>query len=248
MKLDPLLLFSGNDIPFISCGVTIHHPTIKEIAYLGEDTFFTGYQMLLISKNILSQEDKVNLETLTNFDILIAILEERNAVMQKNRNCIQMVLMLLFPEYEIILKKDVIILKKENEEEHFLNSNNFEEFQNILRQMFSFGDTSGVPQDFNPDGPMAARIAEKLKKRHQTLAEKNSNDNFDIIGRYISVLSIGLSIDIKTFMDYTIYQLFDQIKRYELKIGYDLYIQGQLAGVQDAKEPEDWMKSIHSDN
>ena len=248
MKLDPLLLFSGNDIPFISCGVTIHHPTIKEIAYLGEDTFFTGYQMLLISKNILSQEDKVNLETLTNFDILIAILEERNAVMQKNRNCIQMVLMLLFPEYEIILKKDVIILKKENEEEHFLNSNNFEEFQNILRQMFSFGDTSGVPQDFNPDGPMAARIAEKLKKRHQTLAEKNSNDNFDIIGRYISVLSVGLSIDIKTFMDYTIYQLFDQIKRYELKIGYDLYIQGQLAGVQDAKEPEDWMKSIHSDN
>lgn len=239
MKLDPLLLFSGNDIPFISCGVTIHHPTIKEIAYLGEDTFFTGYQMLLISKNILSQEDKVNLETLTNFDILIAILKERNAVMQKNRNCIQMVLMLLFPEYEIILKKDVIILKKENEEEHFLNSNNFEEFQNILRQMFSFGDTSGVPQDFNPDGPMAARIAEKLKKRHQTLAEKNSNDNFDIIGRYISVLSVGLSIDIKTFMDYTIYQLFDQIKRYELKIGYDLYIQGQLAGVKDAKEPED---------
>ena len=248
MKLDPLLLFSGNDIPFISCGVTIHHPTIKEIAYLGEDTFFTGYQMLLISKNILSQEDKVNLETLTNFDILIAILEERNAVMQKNRNCIQMVLMLLFPEYEIILKKDVIILKKENEEEHFLNSNNFEEFQNILRQMFSFGNTSGVPQDFNPDGPMAARIAEKLKKRHQTLAEKNSNDNFDIIGRYISVLSVGLSIDIKTFMDYTIYQLFDQIKRYELKTGYDLYIQGQLAGAQDAKEPEDWMKSIHSDN
>lgn len=85
MRLDPLLLFSGNDIPFTSSGVTIHHPTIKEIAYLGEDTFFTGYQMLIISKNILSQEDKVNLETLTNFDILIAILEERNAVMQKNR-------------------------------------------------------------------------------------------------------------------------------------------------------------------
>lgn len=171
MRLDPLLLFSGNDIPFTSSGVTIHHPTIKEIAYLGEDTFFTGYQMLIISKNILSQEDKVNLETLTNFDILIAILEERNAVMQKNRNCIQMVLMLLFPEYEITFTKKAIILKKENEESS-LNSNNFEEFQDILKQMFSFGDTNGVPQDFNPDGPMAARIAEKLKKRHQVLAEK----------------------------------------------------------------------------
>ena len=237
--LDSLLLLSGNDIPFVKANLTIHNPTLKEIGYVGEENFLNGYQTLNVSKNFLPEKDKVNLGDISNFDILIAILKERNAVMQKNRNCIQMVLMLLFPEYEVILKKDVIILKKENEEEHFLNSNNFEEFQNILRQMFSFGDTSGVPQDFNPDGPMAARIDEKLKKRHQTLAEKNSNDNFDIIGRYISVLSVGLSIDIKTFMDYTIYQLFDQIKRYELKIGYDLYIQGQLAGVQDAKEPED---------
>ena len=247
MRLDPLLLFSGNDIPFTSSGVTIHHPTIKEIAYLGEDTFFTGYQMLIISKNILSQEDKVNLETLTNFDILIAILEERNAVMQKNRNCIQMVLMLLFPEYEITFTKKAIILKKENEESS-LNSNNFEEFQDILKQMFSFGDTNGVPQDFNPDGPMAARIAEKLKKRHQVLAEKNPNDNFDIIGRYVSVISTGLSIDINSVMNYTIYQLFDQIKRYELKTSYDLYVKGKFAGDQDTKEPEDWMKSVHSNN
>lgn len=237
MRLDPLLLFSGNDIPFTSSGVTIHHPTIKEIAYLGEDTFFTGYQMLIISKNILSQEDKVNLETLTNFDILIAILEERNAVMQKNRNCIQMVLMLLFPEYEITFTKKAIILKKENEESS-LNSNNFEEFQDILKQMFSFGDTDGVPQDFNPDGPMAARIAEKLKKRHQVLAEKNPNDNSDIIGRYVSVISTGLSIDINSVMNYTIYQLFDQIKRYELKTSYDLYVKGKFAGAQDTKEPE----------
>lgn len=247
MKIDPLLLFSGNDIPFISSGVTIHHPTLREIAYIGEDTFFTGYQILVISKNILSQEDKVNLEKLTNFDILIAILEERNAVMQKNRNCIQLVLMLLFPEYEIGFNKKAIILKKEDEEIS-LNSNNFEEFQDILKQMFSFGSNDGLPQDFNPDGAMAARIAEKLRKRHQILAEKNSNDNVDIIGRYVSVVSTGLSIDINSIMNYTIYQLFDQIKRLELKNSYDTYIKAKLAGAQDMKEPEDWMKSIHSDN
>lgn len=158
-----------------------------------------------------------------------------------------MVLMLLFPEYEITFTKKAIILKKENEESS-LNSNNFEEFQDILKQMFSFGDTNGVPQDFNPDGPMAARIAEKLKKRHQVLAEKNPNDNFDIIGRYVSVISTGLSIDINSVMNYTIYQLFDQIKRYELKTSYDLYVKGKFAGAQDTKEPEDWMKSVHSNN
>lgn len=82
-----------------------------------------------------------------------------------------MVLMLLFPEYEIAFTRKAIILKKENEESS-LNSNNFEEFQDILKQMFSFGDTNGVPQDFNPDGPMAARIAEKLKNDIKSLQKK----------------------------------------------------------------------------
>lgn len=236
--LDSLLLLSGNDIPFIEANLTIHNPTLKEIGYVGEENFLNGYQLLCVSKNFLPEEGKVNLEAISNFDILIAILRERNAVMQKNRNCIQMVLMLLFPEYEITFTKKAIILKKENEESS-LNSNNFEEFQDILKQMFSFGDTNGVPQDFNPDGPMAARIAEKLKKRHQVLAEKNPNDNFDIIGRYVSVISTGLSIDINSVMNYTIYQLFDQIKRYELKTSYDLYVKGKFAGAQDTKEPED---------
>ena len=236
--VNDLLLLSGNDIPFIEAQVSIHQPTIKEVAYIGEECFFTGYQMLKVNKNNINTEGKISLDDITNFDILIAILKERNAVMQKNRNCIQMVLMLLFPEYEITFTKKAIILKKENEESS-LNSNNFEEFQDILKQMFSFGDTNGVPQDFNPDGPMAARIAEKLKKRHQVLAEKNPNDNFDIIGRYVSVISTGLSIDINSVMNYTIYQLFDQIKRYELKTSYDLYVKGKFAGAQDTKEPED---------
>ena len=32
-----LLLLSGNDIPFIEAQITIHQPTIKEIAYIGEE-------------------------------------------------------------------------------------------------------------------------------------------------------------------------------------------------------------------
>ena len=92
-----LLLLSGNDIPFIEAQVTIHQPTIKEIAYIGEEAFFTGCELINFSKNILSEQDKMNLEDKTNFDILIAILRERNAVMQKNRNCVEMVLALIFP-------------------------------------------------------------------------------------------------------------------------------------------------------
>ena len=102
--LDSLLLLSGNDIPFVKANLTIHNPTLKEIGYVGEEKFLNGYQMLNVSKNFLPEKDKVNLGDISNFDILIAILRERNAVMQKNRSCVLMALALLFPSYAISLK------------------------------------------------------------------------------------------------------------------------------------------------
>ena len=246
--LDKLLLLSGNDIPFAEAQLTVHNPTLKEIAYIGEEAFFTGYQMLCISKELLPDEDKVNLEVLSNFDILIAILKERNAVMQKNRNCVLMILALLFPTCAITFDKDSIVFtENDNNTKHILNKNNFDQFQILIKQMFSFGqDEEGVQSEFNPEGELSKRIADKLKKRHQKLAEqKNLNEQLDILGRYSSVISVGFNLPITAMMNYTVYQLFDQIKRYELKHSYDINIQSRLAGAKDIKDPEDWMKSIH---
>jgi hypothetical protein len=44
--MNNLLLLSGNDIPFTQAQTTIHQPKIKEIAYIGEDSFFTGCEYL----------------------------------------------------------------------------------------------------------------------------------------------------------------------------------------------------------
>lgn len=240
--IDSLMLLSGNDLPFPEAAMTIHHPTLKEIAYLGEDSFFTGYQMLNISKNLLTDEDKSNLENLNNFDILIAILRERNAVMQKNRNCVIMVLALLFPTCSVHIGEQDILLT-EGEEIHKINNSNFDQFQNIIKKMFSFGE-SETQTDFNPDGELAKRIADKLKKRHQKLAEK-SGDNSNFLARYTSIVAMATNQNINSIFNYTLYQLFDAVKRYELKNGYDIYIKAKLAGAQDLKEPEDWMKELH---
>lgn len=242
---DFLLLLSGNEIPYPAAGLVVHNPTLKEIAYLGEEDFFTGYQMLIISKNVLIEEDKINLEKLTNFDILIAILRERNAVMQKNRNCVKQILELIIPGYEVSFTTDKIVFKNDSEEK-FLNKDNFDNFQILLKTMFSFGDEEGVPQDFNPDGRLAAKIAEKLKKRHQILAAQGKGDSQDIIGRYASILSIGASVPLTEIFNYTLYQLFDQLKRYQLYAGYDIYLKAKMAGAKDLEDPEDWMKSFHS--
>ena len=48
-----------------------------------------------------------------------------------------------------------------------------------------------------------------------------------------------------SFMRYTVYQLFDEFKRYELKVNHDIYLQAKMAGAQNLKEVDDWMKDIH---
>lgn len=249
MKLDRLLLLSGNDIPFPEAQISIHHPTIKEIAWVGEESFFNGYQTLNISKNLLSEVDKVDLDKLTNFDILIAILGEHNAVMQKNRACVKMVLALLFPQYQISIKRDAIELQLENSDDiHRLTKDNFDEFQSVIQQLFSLEEADGIQKDYNPEGEMSKRIAEKLKKRHQKLAEMKQSDAdaIDIIGRYSSILAIGSNLSLTDVLNYTLYQLLDQIKRLTLKTDYEIYVQAKMAGAKDLKDPEDWMKDIHS--
>ena len=245
--MDNLILLSGNEIPFPECQTAVHQPTIREIAYIGEETFFTGCEILNFSKNLLAEEDKKDLEDKTNFDILIAILREQNAVMQKNRNCVELVLALMFPLYEVWINNDHILCKG-NEHEFIINNDNFEGLKSIINSMLAYRKETS--SELNPSGEMAKRIANKLKKRHQKLSEtkeaKSEGNKIDILGRYISILAVGLQKDINGLFNYTIYQLFDEFKRYELKMSNDIYIQACMAGAQDLKEVEDWMKNIHS--
>ena len=132
-----------------------------------------------------------------------------------------------------------IELKREGEgESHFINDENFEDFKKIFNQMFSF--KKDETQDYNPKGDLANQIAEKLRARHQKLAEtKNENKKIDILSRYVSILAVGEQKDINSLLQYTVYQLFDEFERYQLKLGYDIYIEAKMAGAKDLKEVED---------
>ena len=242
--LNDLLLLSGNDIPFPEAQLSIHQPTIKEIAYIGEENFYTGCEFLKFSKDKLNEEDRIHLESYSNFEVLMSIMREQNAVVQKNRICVMMVLSMLFPQYNITFEKEAILLKKDNEE-YFINNNNFEEFKKILNIMFCLTGGNGEGE-YNPNGEISRRIAEKFNRRHQKLAEeKPAEHKIAILSRYISILTVGQQKDINSLLQYTIYQLFDEFKRYELKVQYDTYFKARLAGAKDLKEVEDWMKDIH---
>lgn len=241
-----LLLLSKNDIPFKEAQVNIHQPTIKEISLIGEDTFRLACQFLIFSKDNLSDKDKVVLENSSDFDIIMSIMNEPSGV--KYRFMVYLLLTLLFPKLEIDFKRDKIALLGKDEQKDFcteINSENFNAFKDILKNIFNIEKTEGDGQ-YNPSDGLAKRIAEKFKKRQEQLAKrKDGNGKIAIYSRYISILAVGLQKDMNELMEYTVYQLEDEFKRFQLKQTFDFYRQAKLAGAQDLDEVDNWMDDIH---
>ena len=101
--------------------------------------------------------------------------------------------------------------------------------------MFSFSKDES--RDYNPSGEVAKRIAEKLKQRHQKLAElKEGKQKIDILSRYVSILAVGEHKDMNSLLNLSVYQLFDEFERFKLKMSYDIYFQAKMAGAKDLKE------------
>lgn len=242
--LNDLLLLSGIDIPFEEAQIVIHQPTIKEIAYIGEEAFYTGCEFLRFSKDKLNEEDRIHLEEKTNFEIIMLLMREKNPIVQRNKICVNMVLSLMFPEHRIIFNDTYISLIKDEQESKIDNSN-YEQFLEILNTMFCLSGEKDQEEEWNLSGSMAERIAEKLRQRHQKLAEMKGDNKVAILCRYVSILATGQQKDMNLLLNYTVYQIFDEFKRYTLKMNWDIYLEAKMAGAKDLKEVDDWMMDIH---
>lgn len=242
--LNDLLLLSGNDIPFPEAQVTIHQPTLKEIAYIGEEAFFAGCGFLDFSKNLLSQEDKTRLDQYDDFDIFMSIIIKPDKSTKKSIENAFLVLSLIFPLYTIEVRVDALVLKN-NEEEHYINKTNFAQFKQILSSMFGL-KLGGDSETYNPEGDMATKIAEKFKRRHEKLMklakeEMGDGKRISILNRYASILAVGTQKNLPDLMSYTVWQIFDEFQRFQLKMQWDAYIQARMAGAQNLDEVDNWM-------
>lgn len=240
--IDELLLITGNDILFPQANIVIHQPHLKEIGMLGELNFLTGVQFLLFDKNKLLAKDKNGLEAQSNFDIFMSVMNSRDKA--KHKTDALMVLALLFPEAKIKIEKDKILLQLENFNAS-INKENFSDFQKIIAQMFCLEEND--EDSFNPDDALAQRIAEKIREGQKKRAESKGKDTekVTIYSKYISILSVGLHKSMIDLSNYTVYQIRDELKRFQLKQDFDMYIQAKLAGAQDLEEVENWMEEIH---
>lgn len=241
--MDKMQLILGTDIPFSEGSCTIHQPTLEEISYIGEDVLFTGCGLLKFSKENLTSEDKTNLNNFTDFNIIMSIINDKGAQLKHNISCAKMVLDLLFPLYTVIITPSAIILAQGEEIKGQINELNYLAFRKILVSIFCLNNTS---TEYNVEGDLAKKIADKLKNYHQKLAQQNPRtQKVAIFEKYISILTVGEHKDMNSFRSYTVYQLFDEFQRFGLKSQHDLYVKQRLAGAENLKAPDDWMKDIH---
>lgn len=240
--LNEILLLSKNDIPFIEAQIIIHQPILKEIAYIGEENFYLGCELLTFSKDSLKEQDKIGLENRSDFDILMSVVEQN----QISKTCLLSILTLIFPTYKIDMGGGVIVLMDENGVQ-YIRAEHFDALKQIITEMFCLNRKNADGDDYNPGNEAARKMAERFRKARQKKAEMRGEDGskINILSRYASILSVGLGMSINDIMEMTVYQLFDTFERFELKMSFDYYVQAKMAGAKDLEEVDNWMKDIH---
>lgn len=238
-----LALMSGVDIPVPECQVILHQPRIREIAMLGENDFNTAAHLLCLSTEDWNQQMEIP-EDLNSFNILMRVLQEKEAADKKQM--VKIVLSLVLPKYQVLLTPRSIICNGE-EENLIIDEGNFEFFQKILRKIFCIKKKvekeDEIPETYNPANEKAKKIAEKLyagRKKLNDLKENKYPDD-SALSRYFSILAIGLGYTPEELNDLTLQQLMNLAERYTMKIRYDMIISVRLAGGKPDEQPDNWM-------
>ena len=243
--LSELLLLSGSDIPFPEAKITIHQPTLKEIGYIGEHSFFLGCGLLNFSRDLLNDVDKSRLDNINDFDILMSIMLNTSDATKDNVNCALLVLSLIFPLHNAEVRTNGVIALVNEKETCEINKKNFSIFKEKLVDMFCLDLGEKSSDKYNPSGSMAEKIAKKFQKRHAQLEklknETSKGKKLSVLSRYASILAVGLQKDLNELSNYTVFQLYNEFQRFQLKVQWDAYIQARMAGAKDLDEVDNWM-------
>lgn len=240
---------AGIDIPIPELQLIIHVPTIKEIALIGETKFFMAVQYLCLDKESLIQ-DEILSSSLTNFQVLMKVLEQSQD--KDKKNAVIMLLTLLFPDYIPVITRNSIILTKQGENQPLLiDDNNFDIFQSVLKEILCVNSLfQGNNVIYNPANDRAKEIAEKLMRGRRKVAEiKSKGNNESVLTRYISILTIGSNtMSLEDCLNLNMFQIFDLMERYNAFIEWDVDLRVRLAGGKPDKPVESWMRDIHPKN
>ena len=237
-----LSLMAGTDIPIPECQLVVHQPTIKEIAFMGEQEFFVGVQCLCIHKTMCIEDPNLLAQT-TNFQVFMTVMMDKST--QDKKENVLAVLNILFPKYKVILTPRTLLFKNDALN-IIIDENNFESLQAVLEQIFCLRNTDQA--SFNPGNDAAKAIADKLMRARERVAKQKQSEGGggSTFSQYVSILTVGLqSMSLEDNLNLTMYQLYDLVERYMLYVNWDIDLKSRLAGGKPDSKPDNWMKIIH---
>ena len=226
---------------------------MREIAYIGEKQFFYGLSCFTLNTTALrkelleraksyhevSKEDIEYVKQIQDVSLLLQFLLNDSTL----KDCFINVCNLICPDFcwSINIEQEIIEGKRDDEENVCLTDALFAEMRTAISVMCKMSNTTDA---LNPQGSMAKKIAEKMQKSRQKVSSTKGGDkNESALAHYLSLLSIGThALNLHDTINLTIYQLYNQLERFNL---YDEYKTSLSAGFAGAKiEIPDWLKKL----
>lgn len=243
---DQIALFlSGQDVPIVECNIAVHQPTVKQIVAFKETSFISVMQLFSnIDDNIKKLRELNPLtEQFTDFQLLMGVINQDDKMKKNINNFFE----LIFPSYKVEIRDSDICFYYNEQRVGMINLHNYKIFCDTIDKLF------GLPIDkkkYNPANKKAEELAEKFKKRAEILAKQKGkqDDSPSLFGAYVSILSVGMNIDMNILLNYTPFQLYDTFNRYWKKVQSDFYQKVSTTPMMDVskmEEPDSWTDNLY---
>lgn len=231
-------LITGSDIYVNQVGI-IHQPILKEI--LDEPCFIRILNIMTADLDELID----GATTASLFDIIIFLLiKEAEEDFSKQYDLAKFFRM-IFPEFTVDkLTEDGLKLFSETQDKTItIGNKNFDIFREALVNIFHL-QKGGKGSDFNPADEKAREIAEKLKTARNKIAIQKKETPPDM-SDYVTILAVGLQMDMRNLLELTMYQFLVLLERYNLYVTFKLDMDLKLAGGSGLDAVEYWGKHIN---
>jgi hypothetical protein len=241
------LYLSGQQVPVVTGNFAVTQPTINQVVAHGETKFFTAAGLFAKSSKVADEMRKANiaLAPMTEFQIILIVLQQDKEVGSAVKDFFELTL----PQYQVTVDTGLINLAVDGRVVARIDPRSYDEFKQVVKDLFSpFEDPS--EDDYKPVNAAAEKIAEKLRKGRERIAQQNRSEGGEgsVFASYTSVLSVGMGMPLRELFDMTPFQLYDLFNRYMAKAASDRYEKICLTPMMDTsklKEVEPWVRNLY---
>lgn len=242
-KIDQMTLESGTDILIKELNLILNQPYLIDIAKMGQDRYLDALATINFDREqLIGDLTQEEVEKISNFLWIMLLLKTKK---EKQYNLV-LFLQIIFKEYdvEIDLENFWIILKNRNNEKNTVKITdlNF----NILKSYINYVCYSNKKNksSYNTQSKVAERIAKKLEEGRNKINSMKNKDQKSVFCNAISSLADGLKLPLKNvYNEFTVYQFYNQLKRYQKHEEYEQLMKALLAGAKDIKL-ESWYEDL----